>query len=51
MSFYFDQFEQRKPPELLPYSAGRELLYQFLATVTLVIGAWYLVALGSFPEL
>jgi cellulose synthase (UDP-forming) len=42
MSFYFDRFEQRTPPEPLPYSAARELLYQFLATVTLVIGAWYI---------
>lgn len=42
MSFYFDKFEQRKPPESLPYSMTRELLYQFLATVTLVIGAWYI---------
>lgn len=42
MSFYFDKFEHRKPPEPLPYSATRELLYQFLATVTLVIGAWYI---------
>lgn len=42
MSFYFDRFENRKPPTPLDYSAWRELLYQFLATITLVVGAWYI---------
>ncbi len=42
MAFYFDQFEHRKPPAPLPYSLWRELLYQFLATITLIIGAWYI---------
>ncbi|NOT85163.1 MAG: glycosyltransferase [Methylococcaceae bacterium] len=42
MSFYFDRFENRKPPEPLAYSVWRELLYQFVATITLVVGAWYI---------
>lgn len=42
MAFYFDSFEQRQPPEPLPYSPWRELLWQFLATFTLIIGGWYL---------
>ena len=42
MAFYFDAFEQRQPPEPLAYSPPRELLWQYLATITLVIGAWYL---------
>ena len=42
MAFYFDAFEERRPSEPLPYSATWELLYQFLATVTLVIGGWYI---------
>ncbi|NOS75103.1 MAG: hypothetical protein HOP36_11350, partial [Methyloglobulus sp.] len=42
MSFYFDRFESRKPPAPLPYSPWRELLYQFVATITLVVGAWYI---------
>jgi len=42
MSFYFSKFEHRKPPEPLPYSVTQELLYQFLATITLVVGAWYI---------
>lgn len=39
---YFLKFEDRKPPEALPYSASRELLWQFLAILALVIGAWYI---------
>lgn len=42
MAFYFDQFEHRKPPKPLPYSMARELLWQFLATINLVVGAWYI---------
>lgn len=42
MSFYFDQFEHRKPPEPLPHSPWRESLYQFLSTITLAIGGWYI---------
>lgn len=43
MSFYFDQFEDRKPPQPVPYSATREAIWQVLATVTLVLGAWYII--------
>ena len=42
MAFYFDRFEQRRPPEPLPYSAARETLWQFLATVNLTLGLWYI---------
>lgn len=39
---YFLKFEDRVPPPPLPYSAGRESLWQFLATVALVVGGWYI---------
>jgi cellulose synthase (UDP-forming) len=39
---YFLKFEDRVPPAPLPYSALRESLWQFLATIALVIGAWYI---------
>lgn len=42
MAFYFSPFEQRLPPAPVPYAASRELLFQFLATVNLVLGAWYI---------
>ncbi|RED18032.1 glycosyltransferase family 2 protein [Pontivivens insulae] len=42
MDRYFEAFEDRTPPEPLPYNPWREALWQFLATITLVIGAWYL---------
>jgi len=42
MAFYFDEFEGRKPPPPIPYSMARELLWQFLATVNMVLGGWYL---------
>ena len=42
MGFYFEPFEDRKPPEPVPYSMKRELLWQFLATISLAIGAWYI---------
>lgn len=42
MDDYFLKYEDRKPPEALPYSAPRELVWQFLAIVALVIGAWYI---------
>ena len=42
MDNYFRKFEGRKPPEPLPYSPSRECLWQFLATIALVIGAWYI---------
>ncbi|WP_435168369.1 glycosyltransferase family 2 protein [Falsirhodobacter sp. 1013] len=40
--FYFQRFEDRKPPAPLPYSMGREMAWQFLATLALVVGAWYI---------
>ena len=40
MAYYFDRFETRVPPEPLPHSPARELLYQYLATVSLVLGGW-----------
>ncbi|MES2844213.1 MAG: cellulose synthase catalytic subunit [Pseudomonadota bacterium] len=42
MSFYFDRFESRVPPEPVAHSPVRELLYQFLATINLVLGGWYI---------
>lgn len=42
MGFYFDKFEDRRPPDAVPHSNSRELLWQFLATINLVLGAWYL---------
>lgn len=35
---YYSAFEDRRPPEPLPYNPLREALWQFLAVVTLVIG-------------
>ena len=43
MDTYFEQFEDRKPPEPVPYSARREMLWQFLATLNLVFGSWYIL--------
>ncbi|MDA9207298.1 glycosyltransferase [Octadecabacter sp.] len=42
MDDYFLKYEDRTPEPPLPYSATRELLWQFLATITLVVGAWYI---------
>ncbi|QIE43200.1 glycosyltransferase (plasmid) [Rhodobacteraceae bacterium SC52] len=42
MDDYFNAFEDRQPPEPLPYSPWREALWQFTATLSLVIGAWYI---------
>lgn len=42
MDDYFLAFEDRRPPAPLSYSMTRELLWQFLATVALVVGAWYI---------
>lgn len=42
MAFYFDQFEHREPEPALPYSPFVELIWQFLLTVALVVGAWYI---------
>ncbi|SCY88829.1 glycosyltransferase [Paracoccus tibetensis] len=42
MTFYFQRFEHRSPRPPIPHSPWRERLYQFLATIALVLGAWYL---------
>ncbi len=42
MSFYFKKFENRRPLEPVPYSFWRETLWQFLATINLVFGGWYI---------
>ncbi|MEA3274674.1 MAG: glycosyltransferase, partial [Pseudomonadota bacterium] len=42
MGYYFEQFEHRNPPAPVPYSMSRELLWQFLVVVALVIGGWYI---------
>jgi cellulose synthase (UDP-forming) len=42
MTFYFDKFEQRRPEPPLPYSPVLELVWQFLLTIALVVGGWYI---------
>lgn len=42
MDDYFLKYEHRTPEPPLAYSAARELLWQFLATIALVVGAWYI---------
>jgi len=42
MPFYFDRLEDRKPPAPLPHSLALESLWQFLATINLVLGLWYI---------
>lgn len=41
--FYFAPFEERRPAPPIPFSPARECLWQFLATMALAVGAWYLV--------
>jgi len=41
-SFYFRRFEHRQPPPPLPPNASIEALWQFFATVSLVLGGWYI---------
>ena len=41
MDWYFSKFEDRKPYDPIPYSAKREFLYQYLATINIGIGLWY----------
>lgn len=43
MSFYFEKFEGRKPPQPVPYSPVREAIWQIMATITLVLGGWYII--------
>ncbi|WP_395541765.1 glycosyltransferase [Neotabrizicola sp. sgz301269] len=42
MDDYFRRFEDRRPPDPIPYSPAREALWQALATATIVTGLWYL---------
>lgn len=42
MTFYFDAFEGRTPPAPLPKSIPGELLWQYFATINLLLGTWYL---------
>jgi cellulose synthase (UDP-forming) len=41
--YYFRKFEGRRPPDPMPHSISRELLWQYLAVINLVLGAWYIV--------
>ncbi len=40
--FYFSRYEDRKPPEPVPYSASGESVWQFFATLNICLGGWYL---------
>lgn len=40
-TFYFSAYEQRVPYPPVPYSAWREFLYQYLATLNIGIAVWY----------
>jgi cellulose synthase (UDP-forming) len=42
MSFYFSEFEWRIPPSPISYSPVVETIWQFVATINLAFGAWYL---------
>lgn len=42
MDDYFRRFEDRRPPDPIPYSPAREALWQALASATIVTGLWYL---------
>lgn len=42
MDNYFIKYDDRAPEPPLPYSAVRELVWQFLAIAALVVGAWYI---------
>ena len=42
MDDYFRRFEDRRPPEPLPYSPAREAVWQVLATIAALLGGWYL---------
>jgi cellulose synthase (UDP-forming) len=39
---YFAAFESRQPPSPIAYSVGRELLWQFLAALTIFLGLRYM---------
>ncbi len=40
--FYFTPFESRQPPAPVAWSAGRECLFQMLASCAIALGLWYL---------
>lgn len=42
MSFYFDKFESRRPPEPVPFSPLRQWVFRLLAVIALVAGLRYL---------
>ncbi|VFQ42953.1 glycosyltransferase family 2 protein [Desulfoluna butyratoxydans] len=42
MTAYFEKYESVLPPEPIPHSIPRELLWQFLATMSLGVGFWYI---------
>ncbi len=42
MDDYFLKYENRTPEPPLTYSAPREMVWQFMATLALVVGAWYI---------
>lgn len=42
MTFYFTQFEHRRPPPPLPNSLVREKIWQILGVASLALGAWYI---------
>jgi cellulose synthase (UDP-forming) len=42
VDFYFKRFEDRRPPPAVAHSPARELAWQFLAIVALVLGANYI---------
>ncbi|WP_300670132.1 glycosyltransferase [Desulfoluna sp.] len=43
MTAYFEKYESLRPPEPIAYSIPRELLWQFLATLSMGVGLWYVV--------
>ncbi len=43
MDTYFKKYENAQPPAPVPHSPLREALFQFVATLTIVVGAWYIV--------
>lgn len=40
--FYFDAFEDRRPPAPMPVHAGREFALQATASCAILLGIWYL---------
>jgi cellulose synthase (UDP-forming) len=42
LAFYFDQFEDRKPPASVPFMPKIEIIWQFFVVMALVFGASYL---------